>query len=266
MKIIRKTRTTRKISKILIVVLSGSLLFQAVSLADSTKITQPQIDNVGNVSLASAITAKQWGLSVEEYSHYRWLMQNTSSRFWYKDLDPAEVLALNTDDPIEQEKYAKIQAINMHIRVTRELMFDRAYSQAYRELYANEKPIQSFHEQIDLNKITLQSKDRIWLFVGTDTFLANSVYQKLIQVVERTPGAMLDIYFVGKNVIQENIRQWARTNDISQERVNQQITLNFGNERFEAITQHRLVNLPYIGIVHDQHFHQINLASLFENK
>ena len=90
--------------------------------------------------------AKQWGLSEKDYKQYLWLMKNTSSRKWYPTLDPSEVLALNTNSENEMLKYAKIQAQNMHVRVTRELAFDIMYAKAYHTLYPEEKPIMSSTE------------------------------------------------------------------------------------------------------------------------
>lgn len=108
------------------------------ALADSPAIIPNHITH-NNVQQ----TAKSWGLASKDFKHYLWLMQHTASGHWYQSLDPAEVLGINAKNKQQMLHYAKIQARNMHVRVNRELMFDRLYSAAYRDLYPNEKPIMS---------------------------------------------------------------------------------------------------------------------------
>ena len=168
----------------------GLLLIANISLAEQvthTTVKQPQ-----QTATYIQQQAKQWGLSANDYQQYRWLMTHTPSGHWYKQLDPAEVLALNTDDPATMLRYAKVQARNMHVRVNRELKFDQVYRHAYQQLYPHQKPIQSA-----IPKRTLQSGDRLWLFVKLTSPLGPFVYQRLIQHVQASPGSVLDIYFVG---------------------------------------------------------------------
>ena len=204
--------------------------------------------------------ASMWGLSTDNFQHYLWLMKNTPSGHWYKNLDPPEVLALNTKNSDQMMQYAKIQAQNMHMRVTRELTFDEVYSAAYKQLYPNEKAIMSAN-QSDQDTV-LKSGDRVWLFVGINTPLGSFAYQHLLKIVQATPNTVLDIYFVGKDVTQENIQHWALSMTIAPNLINKQITLNFGNNRFDSITKGKKINLPFVGIVHDNHFQPITLSSV----
>ena len=204
--------------------------------------------------------ASMWGLSTDNFQHYLWLMKNTPSGHWYKNLDPPEVLALNTKNSDQMMQYAKIQVQNMHMRVTRELTFDEVYSAAYKQLYPNEKAIMSAN-QSDQDTV-LKSGDRVWLFVGINTPLGSFAYQHLLKIVQATPNTVLDIYFVGKDVTQENIQHWALSMTIAPNLINKQITLNFGNNRFDSITKGKKINLPFVGIVHDNHFQPITLSSV----
>ena len=249
-----------------------SILFCLVSLyvlpafADQPSITnleQTQTTILQPVTAALNLQdqASAWGLKSEDYHHYLWLMNNTPSSHWYKQLDPAEVLALNAKDPTEMMQYAKIQAKNMHVRITRELAFDKIYRQAYLELYPHEKAIQSSRGYTNVGGLTLQAGDRIWLFTGTDTPLGTFVYQHLIALIQQTPHTTLDIYFVGKNINAQAIQQWAIGVGITPAMVNNQVTLNDGNDRFASMTQNN-INLPYVGILHNQHFQPITLSSV----
>ncbi|MBX9706091.1 MAG: TIGR03759 family integrating conjugative element protein [Gammaproteobacteria bacterium] len=236
---------------------SMSLMADTPPITDVQQIQNAIVNDVGQAQVEA--NAKAWGLSVEDYQRYLWLMQNTPSQHWYKDLDPAEVLALNAEKPSEMLEYAKIQARNMHVRVTRELAFNKLYPEAYKALYPDEKPIASSDIRPDS---TLQAGDRVWLFVGVDTPLGRFAYEHLIKTVEATPGVILDIYFVGDNVSQQAIQSWAENMNIPHEIVNKLVTLNFGNARFKNVTTGQKASLPFIGIVHNDHFQPVTLSSV----
>ncbi len=227
----------------------------------SSQATQDQIVKTLPDQNTLTIRAKQWGLSTKAFKRYVWLMQNTPSGHWYKHLDPAEVLALNAGNRDEMMKYAKIQARMMHMRVTRELAFDQIYSEAYKALYPREKPVMS-PDHHTLSQQTLQRGDRIWLFVGVNTPLGRFVYQHIMKVVQATPGVVLDIYFVGQTLSPARIQQWAIAAGISRDAVNTQVTLNIGNARFKAVTHGKHVHLPFVGVVHGNHFQPITLSSV----
>lgn len=243
------------------------LSFTAVpALADTVQVVNPQqTQNQIVNSLANQYSlkdrAKMWGLSTDDFKHYLWLMKNTPSGHWYKSLDPAEVLALNAKDPDQMMQYAKIQARNMHARVTRELAFNKIYSEAYKQQYPNEKPIMS-PDSPGGQGANLQSGDRLWLFVGVNTPLGSFAYEHLIKTVEATPNTVLDIYFVGNNVTQQSIQQWAMAAGIPRDMVNKQVTLNYGASRFESLTKGKKVNLPFVGVLHNNRFQPITLSSV----
>ncbi|MCW5588117.1 MAG: TIGR03759 family integrating conjugative element protein [Legionellales bacterium] len=226
-----------------------------------TQQTQDQIVQSLPIQDSLKDQAKMWGLTTEAFKHYLWLMKNTPSGYWYKDLDPTEVLALNAKDPNDMMQYAKIQAHNMHARVTRELAFNSIYSKAYKKLYPNEKPIMT-PGSMNLQSSALQAGDRVWLFVGIHTPLGRFAYQHLIKTIQATPDTVLDIYFVGKHVNQKSIETWAANIGIPPDIVNKQVTLNYGNSRFESISKGKKGNLPFVGVVHNSHFQPITLSSV----
>lgn len=243
------------------------LSFSAIpALADTPQLVQTQQTQdhvVRSLPTQDSLKdqAKMWGLTTEEFKRYLWLMKNTPSAHWYKDLDPAEVLALNAKDPNDMMQYAKIQARNMHARVTRELAFNRIYSKAYKKLYPYEKPIMT-PGSMNLRSHALQAGDRVWLFVGINTPLGRFAYQHLIKAIQATPDTVLDIYFVGKQVNQKSIETWAANIGIPPNIVNKKVTLNYGNERFENVSKGEKFNLPLVGVVHNAHFQPITLSSV----
>jgi len=203
--------------------------------------------------------AKTWGLAPKDFQEYQSLMKNTPSGHWYKTLDPAEVLALSAKSPEEMMKYAKIQARMMHERVTRELLFDQMYTKAYQSLYPNEKPIRSKEATL---KTSLKNGDHIWLFVGLHTILGRFVCQNILQTLQKKPNLVLDIYFVGSHVSDEAIQAWAEFAGIPPTLINRQVTLNKGAKRFKAVSQGKPVTLPYVGLLHNNHFQPISLSSV----
>src|SRR5207247_9437631 len=110
----------------------------------------------------------------------------------------------------------KINAQNMYKRFTRELVFDQVYLKAYKQLYPTERAIMTQGQSGD----TLQSGDRVWLFVKMNTPLGSFAYQHLLKVVQATQNTVLDIYFIGKNVTKANIQQWAMNMDVPEKLVN----------------------------------------------
>ncbi len=235
----------------------------AIAVPVLTQVPQPtpQIQKTIVEQTTIQQEGKLWGLSTEQYAKYVWLMKNTPSGHWYKNLDPAEVLALNSKNADNMLQYAKIETQVMHQRVMQELSFDLIYTKAYQEEYPNEKPIMPSSVQ-PLPGQLLQPGDHIWLFIGINTPLGNFVYQHLIKAVEAVPNTALDIYFVGNNLSQANIQAWAVASSIPLDIVNKQVTLNFGNARFASIKNSKTMALPFVGIVHDRHFQPITLSSV----
>lgn len=259
-------KSGKNLTKILFFCLSGMMV---PVLADTTDVIQsPSIQETSTQvqsSVEDSITvneeAKQWGLTVQAWQHYHWIMNNTPSARWYKTLDPAEVLALNTTDSRDMMQYALIQARNMHERVSQELAFNKIYAQAYQTLYPNEKPISSSTIKQSIGA-TLQAGDHIWLFVGVNTPLGRFVYQHLIQSVQTTPNAVLDIYFVGQDLSPQSIETWAQSSGIQPAMINQQVTLNEGNQRFSEVSQGKNQDLPLVGVVRNNQFQPISLSSV----
>lgn len=218
--------------------------------------TQVSTDPQDNIALAN-----EWGLTLKEYQRYTWLMASTPNGHWYKDLDPAEVLALNATNEAEMMAFAKIQAQNMHERVSRELAFNKLYSMAYRQEYPNEQAVQS-EVATGVKHAELQAGDHIWLFLKPNTPLGPFVYEHLMSVIAATPGITLDLYFVGNHVSAKAIQAWAKKNGVLTRLINKEVTLNYGNDRFAKVSSDSHPSLPFIGLVHGGQFQSITLSSV----
>lgn len=196
-------------------------------------------------------TAKQWHLTVEDYRHYQWLMQHTPSRQWYAQLDPPEVLALNTDDEKKLRHYTEAFVKITHQRVTRELAFNRLYGEVFHALYPNEKAVVIDAAISAWN--TWQPKDRLWLFVrnaiNSDKENPQSNLQTLLNRIalflETKKEVTLDIFLVGNNKTQQNLLAWAKQYPLPSA-LQHRVSLNNGNDRYRELSRqaHQSLQLP----------------------
>jgi hypothetical protein len=83
--------------------------------------------------------AAMWNLSVTDYTHYLWLMNNSVSGVYYKNknLDPSWILGFNAKNEQERKKYVLIAIKNERLRVAKELAFQQDFTRLQKELYPN---------------------------------------------------------------------------------------------------------------------------------
>ena len=86
--------------------------------------------------------AKLWGLTPDDYQKYLSEMSEGPNNYWWKNIDPPQVLGMNATTPEEQMKYAKIDVQLDQERASKELSFQHAYSKAFNELYPGALMIQ----------------------------------------------------------------------------------------------------------------------------
>ena len=156
--------------------------------------------------------ATVWSLDHQDYAHYLSLMQNTPSGRWYKNLDPAEVLMLNAKDDQSRMKYALIVAKNTHDRGDHELAAQKAYDQAWQELYPNQPRViipgqtpQSFRQ--------LHAGDALLFFTKIDDSSSNATLQQLFELIAHHSDVRLQIFIMG-NPDSKAIEAWANQQKI----------------------------------------------------
>ena len=125
-------------------------------------------------------TAAAWGLNSTQYQRYLYFMQHTASGHWYAHLNPAEVLGINAKTDVERQQYARIVAKAAYARAGREIAMQQAYDQAMRDLYPGVKPIATHKPQ----KITLQKTDAIFVVMGINDIVANTILLPLLKKLE----------------------------------------------------------------------------------
>lgn len=124
------------------IVLMGSWCY---AFADRVENTPDQSTATENTAVKNTVvgTAKDWGLTDQEWARYLNLMQGADG-LWYRQLTPTAVLGLHAMNQDEQSRFAHLVAEQEHDRVARELAFNAAVLTAMRQLYPNEPMIRPF--------------------------------------------------------------------------------------------------------------------------
>jgi len=112
----------------------------AVSMGDAN--LRGSLEPSDQAESTIAQDAKLWGLTSDDYQKYLREMSEGPNGYWWKNIDPPQVLGMNATTPEEQMKYAKIDVQLDQERASKELSFQHAYSKAFNELYPGALMIQ----------------------------------------------------------------------------------------------------------------------------
>lgn len=256
---------------------------QICPLLMAAPITPTQITHSLVEAAQSTQKAKIWNLSVDEYTHYQWLMKNTPSQLWYKKLDPAEVLGMNASNEKQRLKYALLEAKLAIQRVDNELAYQRDFTAAIKRLLPNVKPIEWRHGQTHHAPLTtylsaihqlradqqtlsqtgnvLQAGDQLLLFMKLNHPDSNSVTDHLIGLIKQSPNTTLNI-FVNGEVSDKAIRKWVTQNKTLLQLVRAgSVTLNHDKGRFNKTFKDK-TPLPAVLLDRNNHFHLIPLSAI----
>ncbi|HDL5719110.1 TPA: TIGR03759 family integrating conjugative element protein [Mannheimia haemolytica] len=194
-------------------------LAQTTSIESSTHTLSQQQSQHQQSQLSDSLKqAKEWGLTIEEWNRYTELMKGERG-MWSPNLDPLTALGIEARTAEEREKYARMLAKKYYERVSKELDFDKVYRQEFEKLYPNELPF-------EVEPHISQSIGRVIYFTRFDNCdSCKSDLSKILSYANsQTP---LDIYIVGQNISDNDIRKWAAENNIDPIKVSKKlITLN----------------------------------------
>ena len=215
-------------------------------------LTEAQIANtLDNTTAINSIgTAQSWGLTEQEWTHYKALMQGVNGH-WYPQLSPPAVLGINATSPQEQQHFAQLVAKDQHDKLARELSFDAAVHQALQPLYPAEPAILPFNKTAfnpaqtpTKNVDNIQVGDHLLLFISLQPGWAGGILPPLLAAIEQNPGTVLDIYCQG-DTHNAAIQTWAKLNRIPVDLVaTGRITLNQDTGQLQKRTPN--VPLPYL--------------------
>jgi integrating conjugative element protein (TIGR03759 family) len=189
--------------------------------------------------------AQQWGLQPQEWQRYQELMDGPLG-IYSPGLDPLSALGISARDEAERRRYAEMQVMAETQRVERELVYQRAYDDAFRRLYPGLLPLGSLglpgaghsgsgsglHRGLRSGVTdAVLSSGRLAVFVRETCAPCESKVAQLQQA-----GAAFDLYLVDSGLDDARIRRWATRAGIEPQKVfSRAITLNHDSGRWEAL-------------------------------
>lgn len=190
--------------------------------------------------------ARRWELSEKEWSRYRTLMQGIRGSISPATISPIEVLGIHARDSAERRRYAEAWARAMREDVDRVLAFQRAYDEASRRLFPDERLIDPARlPRREDRSGALKPGDRVLLFTRPDCAACDAVLGRLLARSDQIDG--VDIYLSGIAPGDDvSVRDWAAARQISPGWVrSRRVTLNHDAGALERVTD-QPVERPYL--------------------
>lgn len=217
----------------LVLVLAGGLSLgaQSVGVVQSPSTASAVVQSEATASMLSPIArarAERWDLSPVEWQRYESLMTGIRGSISPASISPIEVLGIHARSDDERRQYAERWAQLMREDVDRILAFQRAYDEAGRRLYPNEKLIADVPGKLAMPVAAdLVPQDRLLLFTAPNCAPCDAVLRDALGKIDRLAG--LDIYL--SQIAPEDtagVRTWATGHGIAPAWVKTgRVTLNF---------------------------------------
>lgn len=219
--------------------LATSLVFHAVTCDAQDSVSAPsRLESSHAQSAADAATderlARDWGLQAEDWSRYRELMRGPLG-IYSPNLDPLTALGIEARSDAERARFARIQVQAEGRRAEKTLAYQRAYDEAWRDLYPGLRPLPAAGESptsVSTPKgAPAESSARRAVFVKDNCPACDERVRAL-----QAAGRPFDIYMVGSQHDDRRIRQWAARAGIDPSKVKAQIvTLNHDAGRWLSL-------------------------------
>lgn len=226
-------------SRWFVFVLIYSMLFPSLlfaELSNDTVLNNTQHDQYSK-------DANRWGLSVEEWSHYKEIMEGEGQYHW-PNADPITVLGIYAKNDAERSRYAELLARTEFRLQSSFIALNDAYVKAFQRLYSDQAIIDLAKMSATYRDNSLTASmdntdrpharspmngigDRYVLFVSPDCAACRNQYERIRS--QQRLGSVLDIYFL--NADKSGIINWANQMRIDPGLVKEGvITLNPGND------------------------------------
>jgi len=184
---------------------------------------------------SAADQAKAWGLTDDEWATFERL-QTGPRHFWSPQLDPLTTLGVEANSDQERQRYAELQVRLEARRAERELAYQKAYTAAWARLFPGLQPVQGMNDEAGPS-----SSSRTALFVEDHCALCVTNLQQWLKA-----GARLDVYLVGSQGNDAQLRKWAQRAGITAAQVSGgQVTLNHDRGRWFALGASRPLPARY---------------------
>jgi integrating conjugative element protein (TIGR03759 family) len=174
--------------------------------------------------------ARDWGLSVDEWTRYRDLMQGPLG-IYSPNLDPLTALGIEARSDQERRRYAELQVQTEAHRVEKLLAYQRAYDDAWQRLHADMPRVILPDAGVAFSPVTPAASGRIAVFVKDACPACDQAALRL-----QAAGMEFDIYVVGSRADDARIRAWAQRIGIDPAKVRSgQVTLNHDSGRWLSL-------------------------------
>lgn len=191
--------------------------------------------------------ADEYGLSVEEWLKYEKLMQGTRG-LRSPNIDPVWALGIHAQTNQERQRFAELAVQNERKNFEQVMAFQHAFTAAQTRLYGNNPIIRRIKDPLAVPQGVrplqgdLQPGDRLMYFVDANCKDCKSQVAKLVDIVSKRPGLVIDIFVQGTAGDNAKVQQWARDNELPPRLVRQQVvTLNHDKDTLVTIDPIRTV-------------------------
>ncbi|WP_158587187.1 TIGR03759 family integrating conjugative element protein [Motilimonas pumila] len=221
------------------------------STATSTEHTQTQAKQLG-LTQRDIIKAKNWGLTLAQWSRYKSLMAYSPRGTWSKDIDPITALGVSADTEQEREHYARLLLKIEAQRIAKEVAFENTRKRIAQQMF-KDQPIVRLPRPSKKPAFT----DYVALFAARTC--PKSCQTFLRGAIESTPAyAKIDLYIVGATQ-ESHIHQWVTQLAINPALIAQgRITVNYDAGKAQQL---KLKSLParlvvsHKGEIKDETYH-----------
>ena len=220
--------TQHRTVNLLTVALLTSSIQVAVAQPTATTTTVPGRERPMATVRSDESHARDWGLSAEDWTRYRELMQGPLG-VYSPALDPLTALGIEARSEEERRRYAELQVQAESKRVGKTLAYQRAYDDAWKRLYPGQ-------QRVDMPGAKApgagnRGSGRPAVFVKAECPPCEQRARQL-----QAAGTAFDLYMVGSRQDDARIRQWATQAGIDPGRVRARtITLNHDAGRWLSL-------------------------------
>lgn len=220
----------RCIAPALLLLLTSNLVLGAPTLSSDNR---PSRERPLALERAAEQQARDWGLSGEEWTRYRDLMQGPLG-VYSPNIDPLTALGIEARSEQERQRYAELQVAAEAQRVEKLLAYQRAYDEAWQRLHADMPRVILPDAGPALSPVVPAASGRLALFVQDTCPACDQTTLRL-----QAAGQAFDIYVVDSGNDDAHIRAWAQRIGIDPAKVHSgQVTLNHDAGRWLSL------NLP----------------------
>lgn len=198
--------------------MTGALLLPLCGAASTVTTSSNQsLQSSSTNPVQTQQQAQQWGLSDTDWGRYQSLMKGARG-IMSPGLDPLTTLGVETDNSAERRRLAELWVRHEYARAEKELAFQREINAAWLRLYPETLAVNMGNAA----GIAHDTQGRLALFVKGSCSRCDA---RLAAVI--ADNRPVDIYLVGSDGSDENIRAWAISHGIPVDKVrSRQITLN----------------------------------------